>query len=203
MPYDLCTVHGRGEPFEPSFLAISPNNRRPAIIGPDGAPMSVFEPGAILQYLARKSGPFRRGCAARAGRRLRMVVLAMGGLGADGRAGPSFRLYAPEKIPYAIDRYTNGVNRLFCVMNERLASHEACVGWVQGWKRTDRRRSRSAKGRPLHGRRGAQNSVRPEGAVAARLRAGLAMGPGVGHIRGAGVPTRSGDVAERLKAAVC
>ena len=134
MPYDLRTVDiGRGEPFEPSFLAISPNNRRPAIIdpdGPDGAPISVFESGAIRQYLARKSGRFGGDAPREQVTVSEWLFWQMGGLGPMAGQAHHFRLSAPEKIPYAIDRDANEVNRLFGVMNKLLASHEACVGWV-------------------------------------------------------------------------
>jgi GSH-dependent disulfide-bond oxidoreductase len=139
---------GKGEQFEPSFLAISPNNRMPAIVdpeGPDGRPISVFESGAILQYLGRKFGQFYP-----ADERARVEVdqwlfWQMGGLGPMAGQAHHFRQYAPEKIEYGINRYTNEVNRLYGVMNKRFADRDflagdysiadmACVGWVRPYK---------------------------------------------------------------------
>lgn len=150
LPYDLKLVNiGKGEQFRPEFLAISPNNRMPAIVDPngqDGQPISVFESGAILQYLGRKTGKFYP-----ADERERVEVdqwlfWQMGGLGPMAGQTHHFRIYAPEKIPYAIDRYTNEVNRLYGVMNKRLADRAylagdysiadiACIGWARLWER--------------------------------------------------------------------
>ncbi len=150
LPYQVHGVDiGAGEQFEPGFLAISPNNRMPAIVdpdGPDGAPISVFESGAILQYLAGKTGRFGGNSARERVAVSEWLFWQMGGLGPMGGQANHFRIYAAEKIPYAIERYTNEVNRLFGVMNRRLAGHEylagpysiadmACVGWTKGWKR--------------------------------------------------------------------
>ncbi|MEA3535503.1 glutathione S-transferase N-terminal domain-containing protein [Rhizobium sp. CC-YZS058] len=145
-PYTVHYVNiSRGDQFEPDFLKIAPNNRMPAIVdpdGPDGAPISVFESGAILQYLGRKFQAFYP-----TEERARVEVdqwlfWQMGGLGPMAGQANHFRNYAPEKIPYGIDRYTNEVNRLYGVMNRRLADREflagaysiadmACVGWVR------------------------------------------------------------------------
>ena len=150
LPYVLRFVDiAKGEQFRPEFLAISPNNRMPAIVDPDGpggAPISVFESGAILQYLGRKTGQFYP-----ADERARVEVeqwlfWQMGGLGPMCGQTHHFRIYAPEKIPYAIDRYTREVTRLYGVMNTRLADRPflagdysiadmACVGWVRPWTR--------------------------------------------------------------------
>jgi GST-like protein len=144
-PYEIKYINiSRGDQFEPSFLAIAPNNRMPAIVdpeGPNGAPISVFESGAILQYLGRKFGKFYP-----ADERARVEVdqwlfWQMGGLGPMAGQAHHFRNYAPEKIQYGIDRYTNEVNRLYGVMNKRLADRNylagdysiadmACIGWV-------------------------------------------------------------------------
>ena len=148
-PYALRYVNiGKGDQFEPSFLAIAPNNRMPAIVDPDGPggePISVFESGAILQYLGRKTGMFYP-----AGERARVEVeqwlfWQMGGLGPMAGQAHHFRNYAPEKIAYGIERYTNEVNRLYGVMDRRLADREflagdysiadmACVGWVKPYE---------------------------------------------------------------------
>jgi GST-like protein len=150
LPY---TLHGvdinSGQQFEPAFLAISPNNRMPAIVdpeGPDGQPISVFESGAILQYLAGKTGRFGGETARERVAVSEWLFWQIGGLGPMCGQANHFRIYASEKIPYAIDRYTNEVNRLFGVMDRRLADHEylagsysiadmASVGWARGWKR--------------------------------------------------------------------
>ena len=146
LPYVVRPVDiSKGEQFSPQFLAISPNNRMPAILdpnGPGGRPISVFESGAILQYLGRKTGQFYP-----RDERARVAVdewlfWQMGGLGPMAGQANHFRRYAAEKIAYAIDRYTNEVNRLFGVMNTRLAAREflagrysiadmASVGWVR------------------------------------------------------------------------
>ncbi len=150
VPYDLIYVNiGKGEQFEPEFLAISPNNKMPAIVdpeGPGGQPISIFESGAILQYLGRKFGKFYP-----ADERGRVEVdqwlfWQMGGLGPMAGQAHHFRLYAPEKLTYAIDRYTNEVNRLYGVMNTRLADRDflagdysiadiACIGWINAHER--------------------------------------------------------------------
>jgi GSH-dependent disulfide-bond oxidoreductase len=151
LPYDVRLVDiGKGEQFRPEFLAIAPNNRMPAIVdpeGPDGRPISVFESGAILQYLGRKTGKFYP-----ADERGRVTVdewlfWQMGGFGPMLGQTHHFRLYAPEKIPYAIDRYTNESNRLYGVLNRRLEGRAfiaggdytiadmACVGWAKLWER--------------------------------------------------------------------
>ncbi len=150
VPYELHFVDIlKGEQFKPEFLAISPNNRMPSIIdpeGPGGAPISVFESGAILQYLGRKFARFYP-----ADERVRVAVdewlfWQVGGLGPMCGQAHHFRGYAPEPIPYAIDRYTNEVNRLYGVMNRQLADHEflagtysiadmAAIGWVKPFKR--------------------------------------------------------------------
>jgi GSH-dependent disulfide-bond oxidoreductase len=146
LPYIVRPVDiSKGEQFAPSFLAISPNNRIPAIVdpaGPGGRSISVFESGAILQYLGRKTGKFYP-----RDERSRVTVdewlfWQMGGLGPMAGQAIHFRRYAPEPIPYALGRYTDEVNRLFGVMNARLAKREfladrysiadvACVGWVR------------------------------------------------------------------------
>jgi GST-like protein len=149
VPYEVKYVNiGRGEQFEPSFLAIAPNNRMPAIIdpeGPDGEPISVFESGAILQYLGRKFGRFYP-----PDERARVEVdqwlfWQMGGLGPMAGQAHHFRQYAPEQVPYAIERYTNEVNRLYGVMDRRLADRDclagdysiadmAAIGWVRPYR---------------------------------------------------------------------
>src|SRR5438105_2369136 len=129
LPYEIHPVNiGKGEQFRPGFLAISPNNRMPAIVdpdGPDGQPVSLFESGAILQYLGRKSGRFY-------GRdeRNRVEVEVwlfwqMAGLGPMAGQAHHFRGYAPTMLPdqrhvaYGANRYTNEVHRLYRVLNER------------------------------------------------------------------------------------
>ena len=146
LPYVVRPLDiSKGEQFTPEFLAISPNNRIPAIVdpaGPGGRKISVFESGAILQYLGRKTGRFYP-----AGERARVATDAwlfwqMGGLGPMAGQAIHFRRYAPDKFAYAIARYTDEVNRLYGVMNTQLAERRflagrysiadmACVGWVR------------------------------------------------------------------------
>ena len=132
LPYVVRPVDiSKGEQFAPAFLAISPNNRIPAIVdpaGPGGRPISVFESGAILQYLGRKTGKFYP-----RDERARVAVdewlfWQMSGLGPMAGQANHFRRYAPEQIAYAIDRYTNEVTRLFGVLNARLASRDFLAG---------------------------------------------------------------------------
>jgi GST-like protein len=148
-PYEVKYVDiGKGEQFEPSFLEIAPNNRMPAIIdpeGPDGKPISIFESGAILQYLGRKFGKFYPADERTKVEVEQWLFWQVGGLGPMAGQAHHFRNYAPEKLPYAIKRYTNEVNRLYGVMNKRLADRDflagdysiadmASVGWVRSYK---------------------------------------------------------------------
>ncbi len=132
LPYEIEPINiNTGEQFAPSFLKIAPNNRMPAIVdpnGPGGQPISVFESGAILQYLGRKTGKFYP-----LEERARVAVeewlfWQMGGLGPMAGQAHHFRNYAPETIEYGINRYTNEVNRLYGVMNKRLADYEYFAG---------------------------------------------------------------------------
>jgi GST-like protein len=152
LPYKVVPVNiGRGEQFKPEFLAISPNNRMPAIVDHDppsgGAPIAIFESGAILLYLAEKTGQlFPKDLRGRY-EVTQWLMWQMGGLGPmSGQAG-HFRFYKSDKpIEYAIDRYTKEVNRLYGVMDRRLTDREylggeysiadiACFPWVSGWER--------------------------------------------------------------------
>jgi GST-like protein len=145
VPYQLHPVNiGQGEQFEPAFLKISPNNRMPAIIDPDGPggrPISVFESGAILQYLGRKYGRFypqdERGRVAVE----EWLFWQVGGLGPMAGQANHFLNYSAEDLPYPKKRYTDEVHRLFGVMNTRLATKKflagaysiadmACWSWV-------------------------------------------------------------------------
>jgi GST-like protein len=135
LPYRLVPVNiGRGEQFRPEFLAISPNNRMPAIVDPapfvedGGGPIAVFESGAILLYLAEKSGQFLPTDLRGRYEVTQWLFWQMGGLGPMAGQAHHFRQYAPETIPYAVDRYTNEVNRLYGVMNRRLADREFLAG---------------------------------------------------------------------------
>jgi len=150
LPYTMIPVNiSRGEQFKPEFLKIAPNNRMPAIVdpqGPGGRPISIFESGAILQYLGRKTGKFYP-----ADERARVEVdqwlfWQMGGIGPMAGQVHHFRNYAVETLTYAIKRYEDEVNRLYGVANLRLKDREflagkysiadmACVGWVNGWQR--------------------------------------------------------------------
>ena len=132
LEYRMIPVNiGRGDQFKPEFLAISPNNRMPAIIDPDGPggkPVSVFESGAILQYLGRKTAKFYP-----SDERQRVAVeewlyWQMANLGPNAGNAHHFRNYAPEKIEYGINRFTNEVNRLYGVLNIRLKDREYLAG---------------------------------------------------------------------------
>lgn len=123
---------GKGEQFQPAFLAISPNNRMPAIVdnapSDGGEPISVFESGAILQYLAEKSGRFLPTDVRGKVTVLEWLYWQVGGLGPMLGQNHHFKRYAPEKIPYAIDRYVNETRRLYGVLDKRLEGRAFIAG---------------------------------------------------------------------------
>ena len=150
LPYVIHPVNiTRGDQFKPEYLAISPNNKMPAIVDPDGPggePVSIFESGAILQYLARRTGKLRG-----KGKRDRLVVeqwlfWQVAGFGPMAGQAHHFRHYAPEKIQYGIDRYTNELTRLYGVLDKQLAGRDfiankysiadiASYPWALSWEK--------------------------------------------------------------------
>jgi GST-like protein len=140
---------GQGDQFEPDFLKISPNNKIPAMVdpnGPDGRPISVFESGAILLYLAGKTGKFLPKSDRDKYEVLQWLMFQMGGVGPMLGQNHHFRIYAPEKIEYAVNRYTNETKRLYGVMNKRLETSRFLGGkqysiadmavfpWLRNWQ---------------------------------------------------------------------
>jgi GST-like protein len=133
LDYSIKPVNiGTGEQFKPDFLKIAPNNRMPAIVdhapADGGAPVSVFESGAILLYLAEKAGRFGGNDLRARAEINQWLMWQMGGLGPMLGQNHHFRNYAPEKIPYAIDRYVKETNRLYGVLDRRLADREFVAG---------------------------------------------------------------------------
>ncbi len=150
LPYRVHAIDiGAGDQFTPEFLAISPNNKIPAIVdptGPDGEPISVFESGAILLYLASKTGKLLPASTRGKFEVMEWLMFQMGGVGPMLGQAHHFRIYAPEKIEYAVDRYTNEAKRLYGVMDKRLGKHKYIAGssytiadiaifpWLRSWK---------------------------------------------------------------------
>ena len=151
LPYNVIAVDiGEGDQFKPEFLKISPNNRIPAIVdhdGPKGKPMALFESGAILIYLAEKTGKL---LAAKGNARyaaIQWLMFQMGGIGPMLGQAHHFRTYAREKIPYAIERYTNEAKRLYGVLDRRLGEAAYLAGpeygiadiatfpWLRSWEK--------------------------------------------------------------------
>lgn len=132
LPHRIHAVDiGAGDQFEPDFLKISPNNKMPAIVdqdGPGGAPISLFESGAILIYLADKTGRFLPTEPRARYTTLQWLMFQMGGIGPMLGQAHHFRQYAPEAIDYAINRYTNEAKRLYGVMDRRLGEAEYLAG---------------------------------------------------------------------------
>jgi GSH-dependent disulfide-bond oxidoreductase len=133
LPYNVKYVNiGTAEQFKPDFLKISPNNRMPAIVDDEplggGAPISVFESGAILEYLADKTGKFMPREPRGKYEVLQWLYWQMGGLGPMARQNHHFSMYAPEKLPYAIDRYVKETNRLYGVIERRLRDRPFLAG---------------------------------------------------------------------------
>jgi GSH-dependent disulfide-bond oxidoreductase len=133
LPYRMVPVNiSRGQQFKPEFLRISPNNRIPAIVddapATGGRPVSVFESGAILQYLAEKTGKFLPKDLHGRVEVMQWLFWQMGGLGPMAGQNHHFGQYAPEKIPYAIERYAKETNRLYGVLDKRLADREFVAG---------------------------------------------------------------------------
>src|SRR5471032_726190 len=151
LPYRIVPVHiGQGEQFKPEFLRIAPNNRIPAIVdhapADDGGPLPIFESGAILLYLADKIGRFIAQDLRGRNDTLQWLFWQMAGLGPMAGQNHHFATYAPEKLPYAIERYVKETSRLYAVMDERLADREflagdysiadmACYPWVVPYER--------------------------------------------------------------------
>jgi GST-like protein len=133
LPYRIVPINiSKGEQFKPEFLRISPNNRIPAIVDDDplasDRPVSVFESGAVLQYLAEKSGQFLPKDLQGRVEVMQWLFWQMGGLGPMAGQNHHFSQYAPEKISYAIERYVKETNRLYGVLDKRLADHEFVAG---------------------------------------------------------------------------
>jgi GST-like protein len=133
LAYTLRPVNiGKGEQFEPDFLAIAPNNRIPALVdhepGDGGGPLALFESGAILEYLADKTGRFLPRATRPRFEVLQWLYWQMGGLGPMLGQNHHFRVYAPETIDYAIKRYTDEAKRLYRVLDNRLADREFVAG---------------------------------------------------------------------------
>jgi len=151
LPYEIKPIDiGRGAQFEPDFLEIAPNNRMPAIVDHEpadgGKPISVFESGAILQYLAEKTGQFLPADLRGRTEVMQWLFWQMGGLGPMLGQNHHFKVYAPEPLPYAIDRYVNETTRLYNVLNRRLADRDfvagaysiadmACYPWIVPYER--------------------------------------------------------------------
>jgi len=150
LPYRVHPINiGAGDQFRPEFLKISPNNKIPALVdseGPDGQPISLFESGAILLYLASKTGKLLPGTDRQKFEMLQWLMFQMGGVGPMLGQAHHFRIYAPEKIEYAINRYTNEARRLYRVMDRQLATHRYIAGdeytiadiaifpWLRSWQ---------------------------------------------------------------------
>jgi len=150
LPYQLHAVDiGAGQQFEPDFLTISPNNKIPSItdpLGSGGKPMSMFESGAILVYLAAKTGKLMPTGDRAKYDVLQWLMFQMGGVGPMLGQAHHFRLYAPEKIQYAIDRYTNEAKRIYGVIDRQLSTHKFIAGkrysiadiaifpWLRSWE---------------------------------------------------------------------
>ena len=150
-PYKIVPINiGKGEQFQPDFLKFSPNNRMPALIDhkpkDGGAPVEIFESGAMLLYLAEKYGKFMPSDLRKRYDVIQWVMWQMGGLGPMAGQNHHFAVYAPEKLPYAINRYVNETNRLYGVLNKRLADRPFIAGeysiadmmsypWIVPWKR--------------------------------------------------------------------
>jgi len=150
LPYKVHAINiGTGDQFKPKFLKISPNNKIPALVdsdGPDGKPIALFESGAILLYLASKTGLFLPKTDRAKFDVLQWLMFQMGGVGPMLGQAHHFRIYAPEKIEYGINRYTNEANRLYGVMNKQLQSHDWIAGdeysvadmaifpWLRSWQ---------------------------------------------------------------------
>jgi len=149
-PYDVHLVNiGKGDQFKPEFLAISPNNKMPAIVdpeGPGGRPISVFESGAILMYLGRKFGRFYPQDERGRVEVEQWLMWQMGGFGPMLGQYNHFVTYAPERVPYAMKRYTDEAHRLYGVLDKRLADREyvagdysiadmAIVGWAKSYEK--------------------------------------------------------------------
>lgn len=140
---------GQGDQFKPEFLRISPNNKIPALVdphGPDGKPIHLFESGAILLYLAAKTGKFLPKSDRAKYEVLQWLMFQMGGVGPMLGQAHHFRIYAPEKIDYAVNRYTNEAKRLYGVMDRQLQQHRFIAGnsysiadmaifpWLRSWQ---------------------------------------------------------------------
>jgi GST-like protein len=150
LPYRAIPVNiGAGDQFKPDFLAISPNNKIPALVdptGPDGKPIALFESGAILVYLAAKTGRFLPKGDREKFEVLQWLMFQMGGVGPMLGQAHHFRMYAPEKLQYAIDRYSNEAKRLYGVIDRRLAESPwlggaeysiadiATFPWLRSWQ---------------------------------------------------------------------
>ncbi|MGE5652017.1 MAG: glutathione binding-like protein [Bacillota bacterium] len=150
LPYRVHHINiGEGDQFKPEFLAISPNNKIPAIVdadGPDGKPMSLFESGAILVYLASKTGKFLGNTDRQKFVTLQWLMFQMGGVGPMLGQAHHFRIYAPENIEYAVNRYTNEAHRLYGVIDRQLSKNAYLAGdeytiadiatfpWLRSWK---------------------------------------------------------------------
>ncbi len=152
LAYEVIPVNiGKGDQFAPEFLALSPNNKIPAIVdpdGPDGRPMAVFESGAILLYLAEKTGRFFAPDSRGKYEVLQWLFFQMGNVGPFFGQANHFNRYAPEPVPYAIARYNNEAKRLLGVMDGRLAAHEyfgpdygiadmALFGWARDFAKDE------------------------------------------------------------------
>ncbi|MDE0305997.1 MAG: glutathione S-transferase N-terminal domain-containing protein [Albidovulum sp.] len=190
IPYKVHLINiGKGDQFAPEFLKISPNNRMPAIVdhdGPDGQPVSIFESGAILQYLGRKTGKFY---GSSEGERIEIeqwLMWQMGGVGPMAGQAHHFLLYAPEleppqDLPYAKERYRNEVGRLYRVLDTRLADRDYVAGeysiadiaiwpWAISWERQGQNIDKLPKFSDWLKRVGDRDAVQKGRALAQELR---------------------------------
>ncbi len=166
LPYEIQPVNiGAGDQFKPDFLAIAPNNRMPAIIdhapADGGAPLSLFESGAILEYLGEKTGKFLPKSQREKFGVLQWLYWQMGGLGPMAGQNHHFAIYAPEKLPYAIDRYVKETNRLYGVLDGQLGKTGAFIAgdysiadmaaypWIVPWKNQGQKSRRLPTSAPL------------------------------------------------------
>jgi GST-like protein len=193
LPYELHLVNiGKGDQFAPGFLAISPNNRMPAIVdpeGPDGQPISVFESGAILQYLARKTGKFYGTNERERVEVEEWLFWQVGGVGPMAGQAHHFLNYAPSMnpanvLPYAQNRYRNEVARLYGVLDKRLSGREFVAGtysiadmaiwpWAKGWENQQQDIARFPNMKAWLDRMAARPAVAEGAAVAADQRRDL------------------------------